>query len=193
MREEILYPTKRAQEIMVAWFTFQRMIRFDPVINKMYDKMYDPDRLLEQCGHVIAEMGAGLHNFPEIVSGRFDHEDSPAEYKDLVAFLKEECDWIYQRLKTLQVPEYLLEPQFHNNTLNCWTHFCDLIAETIDAHPIYGEITSCEMPVWAYRESVIKMARACGGIIRPRFRFFRLYDSNKITIEFPNDNDAQPL
>jgi len=49
MTENTFDPAKRAQEIMVAWFTFQRMLRFDPIINKRYD----PDRLLEQCGHLI--------------------------------------------------------------------------------------------------------------------------------------------
>lgn len=161
MTENNFDPAKRAQEILVAWFTFQRMLQFDPIINKRYD----PDRLLEQCGHVLSEMGSGLHNFPEIVSGRFNHENEPAEYPRLMSFLKKECDWIYQHLKTLKVPRYLLEPWGNSNTLGCWTHFCELIAETIDEHPEYGKIVSSEISEGSYRYIIFRMAEQCGARI----------------------------
>jgi hypothetical protein len=137
------------------------MITFDPIINKRYD----PDRLLEQCGHVMSEMGAGLHNFPEIASGRFNHEDEPAEYPRLVTFLKKECDWLHQRLKSLQVPRYLLEPRDKSITLGCWTHFCELIADTIDEHPEYGKIVSSEISEGSYRYIIFRMAKQCGAQI----------------------------
>ena len=164
-------PRKRAQEILFAWFAFQRSL--GARINVIDNNTIDTPASTELVVRLLADLAAQLENFPEIIAGHLPYHDDPAENTALAEVLHQECMGIHIRLQTLSVPARWINPLDNDNVWPQWKRFCDLVAEYISRRRLYGEFIGKEQNTSQWRELLLRMAKpSLGKIINPP-RIFR--------------------
>lgn len=158
-------PRHKAQEILFAWFAFQRSLgsRIQTA-----DDTIDPPANTKLIIGLLADMAAQLENLPEIIAGKLPFQDDSADGAALSSVLREECKGIHNRIQSLDVPARWVNPLDRDNAWPLWKKFCDLVADYIDHKRVYGQFIPNEQDASQWRELLLRhVDPSLGQIIRP--------------------------
>ncbi|RCK43206.1 hypothetical protein [Thalassospira profundimaris] len=182
-------PRQKAQEILFAWFAFQRSLgsRIKIAVDAI-----EPQANTDLIIRLLADMAAQLDNLPEIISGKLPFQDETAGGAALSSVLREECKGIHNRIQSLDVPARWVDPLDRDNTWPLWKKFCDLVADYIDAKRVYGQFISNEQDASKWRELLLRLVDPSLGTIIGPSRLKHWLGVKHIQIKLPDISTNPP-
>lgn len=182
-------PRQKAQEILFAWFRFQRSLgsRIDSVTD-----VVDAKSSTELVMRLLSDFAAQLENFPDIIAGRLPYQDEEVDDKLLSSTLHQECMGIHIRLLTLYVPTRWINPHTQDNIWTAWKQFCDLAADYTNTKRVYGEFVGNDLSTSQWREILLRLIEPSSGEIFNSPRILRWLGVTSTWVRLPRLSTNHP-